>query len=107
MSISEFIHTYVVVNGADSEIGYLAQHQLFDQQVLELRKDIIVPDYCALLLEEDEVEHSISESAMINAFDDSNEETDVHINAWFGPPVTISPLHHDPFHNLLASVIGA
>ena len=40
-------------NKTHSRIGYLAQHRLFDQ-VPELLRDIITPDYCALLLPTDE-----------------------------------------------------
>lgn len=57
-----------------------------------VRRDIMTPDYCALLLADEE--------------DDSGAES-VATNAWFGPGGTVSPLHNDPFHNLLAQVVGS
>lgn len=72
------------------ETAYLAQHQLFDQ-IPGLRRDILTPDYCALLLADEEGEAGADSVA---------------INAWFGPGGTVSPLHNDPFHNLLAQVVG-
>ncbi|CAO2837242.1 unnamed protein product [Amaranthus hypochondriacus] len=61
---------------------YLAQHPLFDQ-IKELRKDILVPDYC---------------------YAGGGELRS--INAWFGPSGTVTPLHHDPHHNIFAQVVG-
>lgn len=72
------------------QVAYLAQHQLLDQIPL-LRRDVITPDYCALLLPDEEDEAGADSVAM---------------NAWFGPQGTVSPLHNDPFHNLLAQVVG-
>lgn len=74
----------------DNAKAYLAQHQLFDQ-IPALRRDILTPDYCALLLEDEE---------------DDRDAGSVATNAWFGPSGTVSPLHNDPFHNLLAQVVG-
>ncbi|KAK9736009.1 hypothetical protein RND81_04G244300 [Saponaria officinalis] len=59
---------------------YLAQHPLFDQ-IKELRNDVLVPDYC---------------------YAGGGELRS--INAWFGPAGTVTPLHHDPHHNILAQV---
>ncbi|KAL2258585.1 hypothetical protein VTK26DRAFT_8065 [Humicola hyalothermophila] len=43
--------------------------------------------------------------------DDSDDGSDLEVqppqlNAWLGPPGTITPLHTDPYHNLLAQVVG-
>jgi len=96
MTINEFLEQYVLSSDDATEgqnpreVGYLAQHQLFNQ-IPRLREDIVVPDYCAL-----------------SSCDDvDDDESEVDINAWFGPSGTVSPLHRDEKRNLLAQVVGA
>lgn len=65
-----------------ANLAYIAQHQLFDQ-IKELHEDIAVPEYCS------------AGGGKLQS-----------LNAWFGPHGTITPLHHDPHHNLFAQVLG-
>ncbi|KAJ1983720.1 hypothetical protein H4R34_001098 [Dimargaris verticillata] len=66
--------------------AYLAQHDLL-AQMPRLARDVSVPDYC----------YSTT---------DDNAIAEPLIHAWFGPRYTVSPLHHDSYHNLLAQVVG-
>ena len=57
-----------------------------------LLKDFDVPVYCTLHGD------SVNGSSV-------NEHVKA-ILAWLGPPGTVSPLHTDPHHNILAQIVG-
>jgi [protein]-arginine 3-hydroxylase / protease len=77
----EFLKEFMSIESSGKVSGYLAQHDLFDQ-VPQLRKDISIPDFCA-----------IGTSEMV-------------IKSWIGPANTISTMHTDDKHNLLCQVMG-
>ncbi|PTB70902.1 Clavaminate synthase-like protein [Trichoderma citrinoviride] len=80
---------------ASKKVGYLAQHNLF-QQIPALRKDIQVPDFCWADVPPHPTEPSKNQPRLQVP----------QLNAWFGPAKTITPLHTDGYHNLLCQVVG-
>lgn len=83
----KFFERQLLCNDHPERIEYLAQHNLFEQ-IPELKNDIQMPEYCC-----------VSDTSVVN----SNQPD---IKAWLGPKGTISPLHHDPKHNLLVQIFG-
>ena len=106
MTMQEFLENHFVDDVHQK--GYLAQQDLF-AQVKELARDFSIPDYCSVARQQNESRGA--ESGHIGdemmRIDNSNTlGCDVMINAWFGPWSTVSPLHQDPYDNLLSQVIG-
>jgi lysine-specific demethylase 8 len=122
----------IMLSGTNEErpTGYLAQHDLFHQIPL-LCSDIAAPDYCYLDAppprDGTPVANKLSKGSKKQSskpscrpykaasqqsqgdIDGSNEDdapNELHTNMWFGPAWTISPLHHDPYHNILCQVVG-
>ncbi|CAJ2513721.1 Uu.00g018400.m01.CDS01 [Anthostomella pinea] len=77
------------------QTAYLAQHPLLTQ-LPALRNDILIPDYCYT-------------SPPLHPTDPAADQPELEaplLNTWFGPPGTITPLHTDPYHNILAQAVG-
>lgn len=95
----QFMDRYIL-DPSSNGTGYLAQHDLF-AQIPGLRNDISIPDYCYT---SPPPPHYSSPLAKKHSAIPKLE--DPLLNAWFGPAGTISPLHTDPYHNILAQVVG-
>ncbi|PYI04174.1 Clavaminate synthase-like protein [Aspergillus sclerotiicarbonarius CBS 121057] len=122
-------------DGDDGPTGYLAQHDLLSQ-IPALRGDISIPDYCFVDVpgpepgtpvymkkkrDEEERKRKMNgqepaqkqkqrqgdDNDSQTSDGESNSENDPVINTWIGPSWTISPLHHDPYHNIFVQVVGA
>lgn len=88
LPLHTFLRDYIVRPGPGPRFGYLAQHDLL-AQIPPLRQDIALPDYTCLT----------------HPLDKEGEEQEV-CNVWLGPVGTVSPLHFDCRHNLLAQAAG-
>ncbi|PVI04106.1 Clavaminate synthase-like protein [Periconia macrospinosa] len=127
ISFGEFLRGYMFSHHDEDEsmkkddsknnkTGYLAQHDLF-AQIPSLRSDISIPDYCFTSPCRRRRRRSSSppttSTTTINTSSSSSSSAPLPpsletplLNAWFGPAHTISPLHTDPYHNILAQVVG-
>jgi lysine-specific demethylase 8 len=77
------------------DLAYLAQHPLL-HQIPSLRADIAIPDLC----------YTTPPPDPFHKGPPAEEVDEPKLNAWFGPAGTITPLHTDPYHNLLVQVVG-
>ncbi|MCJ1419522.1 hypothetical protein MMC32_005877 [Xylographa parallela] len=97
ITFREFMDTYLL-DASHDKIGYLAQHDLF-AQIPSLRNDISVPDFCY-------TDPPPPQAGTPLAMKSAARLEEPLLNAWFGPAGTISPLHTDPYHNILCQVVG-
>jgi hypothetical protein len=100
VTFKAFMEQYVLKPQHSLDPGYLAQYDLF-AQIPSLREDIMIPDYCFATAPQP---HPTSPLAAAHAKVPHLEEP--LLNAWFGPAGTTTPLHTDPYHNILAQVVG-
>ncbi|KAL8702154.1 MAG: hypothetical protein Q9201_004546 [Fulgogasparrea decipioides] len=101
ITFKDFMENYMMSEHPDpSRVGYLAQHDLFSQ-IPSLRSDIAIPDFCYTT-----PPHTEIHSAAISGKPAPPQLEEPLLNAWFGPAGTVSPLHTDPYHNILCQVVG-
>jgi hypothetical protein len=102
ISFKEFMEQYILREQDSTGLatGYLAQHDLF-AQIPSLRQDIAIPDYCYTTSPPPHFSSPLAENHSKNP-----QLEEPLLNAWFGPAGTISPLHVDPYHNILAQIVG-
>lgn len=99
-----FLDDYIF--GEAQQKGYLAQYDLF-HHIPDLNRDIATPDYCFLDAPDPDPGTPVAKARMKSGLKSSPPPSrDVQKNIWFGPAWTISPLHHDPYHNILCQVAG-
>ncbi|MCJ1465715.1 hypothetical protein MMC07_004334 [Pseudocyphellaria aurata] len=104
LTFGKFMDEYVMgqaqqehdeVSHGAKKIGYLAQHDLF-AQIPSLRNDICIPDYC----------YTTPPPPPLPQRQKTPQLDEPLLNAWLGPAGTVSPLHTDPYHNILCQAVG-
>lgn len=104
VTFKDFMHNYITdrsdKGNGDAAIGYLAQHDLFSQ-IPSLRADIATPDFCYTNPPAPAPGTPLASMAV------TPKREEPHIQAWFGPAGTVSPLHMDHYHNIFCQVVGS
>jgi len=100
MTFGQFLKSYLLPQEPKG-IGYLAQHDLF-AQIPALRNDVMIPDYC--YTSPPEPDAAVSNTMGLVGVKQLEAPL---LNAWFGPKGTKTPLHTDPYHNILCQVVGS
>ena len=93
---AEFLDKFILKPG--SSMAYLAQHDLL-AQIPALREDIVIPDFCY-------TDPPCADLCLSHPSYPATKLDEPLLNAWFGPAGTISPLHTDPYHNILCQIVG-
>jgi hypothetical protein len=116
-TFGDFLDSYIFTQPeARIETGYLAQHDLF-RQLPSLESALSIPDYCYMDAPGPEPNTPLFASSRPSlaarttdgpgtGAQTTDDEYEIHRNIWFGPAWTITPLHHDPYHNILCQVVG-
>ena len=107
VTVGEFVERYMLRSRGSSDeegdegegIAYLAQHDLLGQ-IPSLRNDISIPDYCYTSPPPPAPGTPLASKPPEPRLDEPI------LNTWFGPAGTVSPLHTDPYHNILCQVVG-
>ncbi len=102
ITFKDFMSLYLLCDPTETRekrVGYLAQHDLFSQ-IPSLRNDIAIPDYCYTN------PPPLASGTPLSQKEQQPKLEEPLLNAWFGPAGTISPLHTDPYHNILCQVVG-
>ena len=99
MTFREFMTDFLLPE-EPKDVGYLAQHDLF-AQIPSLKNDISTPDYC--YTSPPDPDEAASRTPGLSSVSQLDEPL---LNAWLGPKGTKTPLHTDPYHNILCQVVG-
>ncbi|KAI7693363.1 Clavaminate synthase-like protein, partial [Hortaea werneckii] len=100
MSFAEFTKNCLLPS-RPREVGYLAQTDLFDL-LPALKADIMTPDYCWSTPPASTDEATLKTAGLSSA----PSLSEPLVNVWLGPSGTRTPLHTDPYHNILCQVVG-
>ena len=101
----EYIDNHLTITDGE-QLSYLAQHDLF-AQIPALRKDILIPEFCYVSPTLTASPNDYTENSNLKSNNDTAPPREPLIKAWLGPTGTLSPLHTDPYHNILAQVVGS